>query len=83
MAEWLQQESQQIEMYSHDLEVMSSNPGGRVELGVCSTSAVSYTWTKKVTDRQVVRAGISVTWNALSWPGGHRFEPWLGQTWDV
>ena len=32
MAEWLQQASQWHEMYYHDLEVMSSNPG-RVELG--------------------------------------------------
>ena len=32
-------------MYSHDLEVMSSNPG-RVELGVLGTSVLSRTSTK-------------------------------------
>ena len=47
MAEWLEQASQWHEMYCHDLEVMSSNPG-RVELGVRirSTSVISRTWTK-------------------------------------
>ena len=40
MAEWLRQASQQHEMYCHDLEVMSSNPG-RVELGVHSASVQS------------------------------------------
>ena len=33
MAEWLKQVCQRYEMYYHDLEVMSSNPG-QVELGV-------------------------------------------------
>ena len=50
MAEWLEQASQWHEMYRHDLEVMSSNPG-RVELGVHSTSVLlplSHTWTKTV-----------------------------------
>ena len=42
MAEWLEQVSQRHEMYCHDLEVISSNPG-RVELGVRSTSVVSHT----------------------------------------
>ena len=28
----------------------------------------------KVTDGQVVRTGSSVTWNVLSWSGGHGFE---------
>ena len=37
MAEWLEQPSQWLEMYCHDLEVMSSSPG-RVELGVRGTS---------------------------------------------
>ena len=32
----------------------------------------------EVTDDQVVRAGISVTWNVLSWSGGHEFEPRSG-----
>ena len=45
MAEWLEQASQWHEMYCHDLEVMSSNPG-QVELGVRSTSALTRTWTK-------------------------------------
>ena len=43
MAEWLEQVSQWHELYSHDLEVMS-----RVELGVCSTSVLSHTWTKNI-----------------------------------
>ena len=45
MAKWLEQASQWHEMYCHDLEVMSSNPG-RVELGVLGTSALSCTWIK-------------------------------------
>ena len=36
---------------------------------------------REVTNGGVVRAGISVTWNVLSWAGGHEFEPWLGRTW--
>ena len=36
-----------------------------------------------VTDGLVVRAGVSVTWNVLSWSGGHEFEPWSGRTWDA
>ena len=47
-------------------------------------------WKKKefrkrleVTDGQVVRAGISVTWNVLSWSGGHEFETCLGRTWGA
>ena len=46
VAKWLEQASQWHEMYCHDLEVMSSNPG-RVELGVHSTSALSHTWNSK------------------------------------
>ena len=37
IAEWLEQVSQGHELYCHDLEAMSLNPG-RVELGVHSTS---------------------------------------------
>ena len=44
MAKWLEQVSQWHEMYCHDLEVMSLDPG-QVELGVCSTSVLSDTWT--------------------------------------
>ena len=73
MTKWLEQASQWHEMYSHDLEVMSSDPG-LVKLGVRSTSLL------ELTDGQVVRAGISVIWNVLSWSGGHEFEPRLGQT---
>ena len=47
MAEWLEQASQWHEMYCHDLEVMSSNPG-RVELGVLGISVLSRTWTKHI-----------------------------------
>ena len=70
MAEWLEQASQWHEMCCHDLEVMSSNPG-QVELGVVST---------EVTDSRAFRAGISVTWNVLSWFKGHEFEPQSGRT---
>ena len=38
MAKWLEQASQGLEMYCHDLEVIGSNPG-RVELGVHNTYA--------------------------------------------
>ena len=34
----------------------------------------------EVTDGQVVRAGVSVTWNVLSWFGGREFEPCSGGT---
>ena len=35
------------------------------------------------TDVWVVTAGISVTWNVLSWSGGHEFEPRSGRTWGA
>ena len=31
----------------------------------------------------MVRAGISVIWNVLSWSGGHEFEPRSGWTWGA
>ena len=42
MAKWLEQDSQCHEIYCHDLEVLSLNPG-RDELGVHSTSVLSRT----------------------------------------
>ena len=33
-----------------------------------------------VTDGLVVIAGVSVTWNVLSWSGGHEFKPRPGWT---
>ena len=33
------------------------------------------------TDGRVVRAGVSVTWNVLSWSRGHKLEPRSGRTW--
>ena len=36
---------------------------------------------QEVTDGRVVRAGVSVTWNVLSWSGGHEFKPRSGSTW--
>ena len=42
MAEWLDQVFKRHEMYCHDLEVMSSNPG-QVQLGVHSTSVLNRT----------------------------------------
>ena len=33
-----------------------------------------------VTNGWVVRAGVSVTWNVMSWSGGHEFKSWLGQS---
>ena len=47
MAYWLEQASQWHEVYCHDLEVVSSNPG-RVEPGVRSTSVPSRTWTQQI-----------------------------------
>ena len=47
IAEWLEQASQWHEMYCHDLEVISSNPG-QVELGVRSVSVLSRAWTKYI-----------------------------------
>ena len=37
----------------------------------------------KVSDVQVDRAGVSVTWNVLSWSGVHEFEPQSDWTWDM
>ena len=37
----------------------------------------------KVTDGRMVRAGVSVTWSVLSWPGGRKFEPRSGRTWSA
>ena len=37
----------------------------------------------EVADGQVVRPGISVTWNVLSWSRGHEFEPRSGHIWDA
>ena len=37
----------------------------------------------EVTDGRVVRTGVSVTCNVLSWSGSHEFEPWSGWTWHV
>ena len=45
MAEGLEQTCQWHEIYCHDLEVMSLNPGS-AELGLHSTSVLSRTWTK-------------------------------------
>ena len=45
MVKWLEQASQWLEMYCHDLDAMSSNPA-QAELGVRSTSVLSRTWTK-------------------------------------
>ena len=42
-----QQASQWHELYCHDLEVMSSNPGW-VKFGVRGTSVISRTWTKNI-----------------------------------
>ena len=42
MAKWLEQASQLLEMYCHDLEVMSSSPS-QVELGVLGTYVLSRT----------------------------------------
>ena len=47
MTEWLEQASQWHEVYCHDLEVVSLNPG-RVKLGVHSTSLLSCTWARNV-----------------------------------
>ena len=50
---------------------------------VCSALFIRSSNMRGVTDGQVVRAGVSVTWNVLSWSGGHEFEPWLGRTWGA
>ena len=51
MAKWLEQASQWHEMYCHDLEVMSLNPG-RVEIEVHSTSVHSRTWSQNILTKQ-------------------------------
>ena len=69
MAKWLEQASQWHEMYCHDLEVTSSNPG-RVELGVHSTSVLSRTWTKNI-NRSLMADTAPLKWNSwksmLTW----------------
>ena len=37
-------------------------------------------WQRQVIDGGVVRAGVSVTRNVLSWSEGHKFEPQSGRT---
>ena len=39
--------------------------------------------TYEITDGQVVRAGVSVTWNVLSWSGGHERTPLRLNLWWV
>ena len=39
----------------------------------CSVHRTRMSW--EITDGWVVRAGVSVTGNVLSWSGGHEFEP--------
>ena len=34
----------------------------------------------EVTDGQMVKAGASMTWNVLSWSGGHELKPQSGWT---
>ena len=47
-------------------------------------SAISVpTFIYSVTDGRVVRAGVSVIWNVLSWSGGHEFETRSGQSWGA
>ena len=46
IAAWLEQAPQWHEVYCHNLEVMSSNPGW-VELSVRSAYVLSHTWTKR------------------------------------
>ena len=48
IAKWLKQASHWHEMYCHDLEFMSSNPG-RAELGLHSSSVLCRTWSKNIT----------------------------------
>ena len=40
---------------------------------------LSRVWRWQVTDGRVVRAGFSVTWDVLSWSGGHEFENRVGR----
>ena len=43
-------------------------------------SSKQYSEAIKVTDGQVVRAGVSATWIVLLWSEGHKFEPQSGRT---
>ena len=63
MAQWLDHSPQWHEMYCHDLEVMSSNPG-QVKLGADSTSFLSCTWTKIYMQFQVLVAWYQFWWFA-------------------
>ena len=37
----------------------------------------------EVTDGNVVKAGVSVTWNVVSWSGGHESESQSGRNWGA
>ena len=65
-----------------------SSPAIKVNLsfqwyGLVFISFSSMGMALEVTDGLVVRAGVSVTWNVLSWSGGHEFEPRSGRTWGA
>ena len=78
---YLNQNSYQVPIYQYNsfwilsclLTVTWSQYGHSVS---CMTMSFS-----QVTDGRVVRAGVSVTWNVLSWSEGHEFEPQSGWTW--
>ena len=54
---------------------VESNLGCLLLLSNSNLIQIYYIIVYEVTDGQVVRAGVSVTWNVLSWSGGHEFEP--------
>ena len=49
----------------------------------CHTQKKCHADLGKVIDGTVVRACVSLTWNMLSWSGGHEFEPQSGRTWGA
>ena len=67
MAEWLEQLSQWHETYCHDLEGGKSLMVKWLEQTSQWHEMYCHDLEGEVTDGWVVRAGVSVTWNVLSW----------------
>ena len=63
-------------LWTLEIQDFNSNNWHCIEI-CCHSTIVHY----EATDGQVVRAGVLVTRNVLSWSGGHEFESQSGRTW--
>ena len=81
-----QKDTQHKTVIKHAKKTTVINWSNRVSTEASCLSQHNHTaiWQgRRVTDGRVVSAGISVTWNVLSWSGGHEFEPQLRWTWGA